>query len=247
MSQYHILAADYDGTLATDGVVNSATLDALSQWKSTGRQLILITGRQFDDLLNTVANIDLFDLVIPENGAMLYHPQQKRETLLASPPPEEFVQMLRDRILRHENTPTPMEQGGQQRGDRSSERISTGRVIVSTWVPHDTITRDLIQELNLDLQIIMNKRAVMVLPTGTSKASGLHAALKELGVSPDQVVGVGDAENDADFLKLCGLSVAVENALPNLKEQVDWVTQNSRGEGVAELVDRLLREGGDEN
>jgi len=46
MSQYRVLAADYDGTLATDGKVSATTLNALRRWKSSGRQLILITGEE---------------------------------------------------------------------------------------------------------------------------------------------------------------------------------------------------------
>ena len=80
----------------------------------------------------------------------------------------------------------------------------------------------------------------MVLPAGVNKESGLRAALEELEISPRNVVAVGDAENDFAFLNLCGMPVAVANALPRLKEAAALVTQGERGEGVAELVDRWL-------
>ena len=240
MSQYRVLAADYDGTLATDGIVNRETLDALQQWKSTGRQLILITGRRFDDLLETFAAIELFDLVVPENGAMLYHPQEKWERLLAPPPPALFIEQLRDRISQRESPQSVTGEFSALVNEKRLAWLGVGRVIVATWVPHDETVQALIQDLNLDLQVIMNKSAVMILPTGVSKESGLTAALAELGVSADAVVGVGDAENDTDFLKLCGYSVAVANALPSLKEQVDWVTDQTRGEGVTELITQIL-------
>lgn len=240
MNQYQVIAADYDGTLATDGIVNRETLDALHQWKSTGRQLILITGRRFDDLLETFSAIELFDLVVPENGAMLYHPKEKWERLLAPPPPSLFVEQLRDRISKSESPQSVAGEFSTLVNDKGLEWLGVGRVIVATWVPHDETVKELIQDLKLDLQIIMNKNAVMILPAGISKESGLIAALSELGVSADEVVGVGDAENDTDFLKLCGYSVAVANALPSLKEQVDWVTARSRGEGVADLINQLL-------
>jgi len=54
------------------------------------------------------------------------------------------------------------------------------------------------------------------------------------------VVAVGDAENDFAFLDLCGMPVAVANALPRLKEAASLVTEGERGAGVAELVDRWL-------
>ena len=81
-----------------------------------------------------------------------------------------------------------------------------------------------IRELGLEWQIIFNKGAVMVLPPGVNKASGLAAALEELQLSPLNVVGIGDAENDHAFLTLCGCSVAVANALDAVKATADVVT-----------------------
>jgi len=79
-----------------------------------------------------------------------------------------------------------------------------------------------------------------VLPSGLNKAVGLSAALNELGLSLDNTVGVGDAENDQAFLEQCQYSAAVANALPMLKERVDWVTNGERGAGVIELIDQIL-------
>jgi hypothetical protein len=67
------------------------------------------------------------------------------------------------------------------------------------------------------VQIVFNKGAVMVLPAGVNKASGLAAALVRLRLSPLNVVGIGDAENDHAFLRVCGCAVAVANALPMVK------------------------------
>jgi hydroxymethylpyrimidine pyrophosphatase-like HAD family hydrolase len=76
-----------------------------------------------------------------------------------------------------------------------------------------------------------------------NKSTGLQAALKELNVAPQEVVGVGDAENDHAFLDLCGLSVAVQNALPAVKQRVNYVTSASHGAGIVELIDRWVSQG----
>jgi hypothetical protein len=101
---------------------------------------------------------------------------------------------------------------------------------------------DVIRELGLELEIIFNKGAVMVLPSGINKATGLVVALGRLGLSAHNAVAVGDAENDHAFLSSCEASVAVANALPTLKERVDLVTKGERGDGVVELVEALLRD-----
>lgn len=53
-------------------------------------------------------------------------------------------------------------------------------------------------------------------------------------------VGIGDAENDLPFLRLCGFSVAVANAIDSVKEQVDLVTCAKYGAGAREIIDRVV-------
>ena len=89
------LATDYDGTIAHDGVVDEATIEALNDFKESGRKLILVTGRELPDLSRCLSRIDLFDRVVAENGALLYNPGTKKEQPLAPPPPENFVEALR--------------------------------------------------------------------------------------------------------------------------------------------------------
>ena len=87
--------------------------------------------------------------------------------------------------------------------ERGVGPISVGRVIVATWEPHENTVLKTIRDCGLELQVIFNKGAVMVLPAGVNKATGLRAALAELNLSPHNAVGVGDAENDHAFLNIC--------------------------------------------
>jgi hypothetical protein len=61
-----------------------------------------------------------------------------------------------------------------------------------------------------------------------------------LGLSADEVMAIGDAENDFPFLRMSGLSVAVANAIPALKKEAQLVTKSERGAGVAEAIAHLL-------
>lgn len=88
--------------------------------------------------------------------------------------------------------------------------------------------------------MIFNKGSVMALPAEVTKATGLKPALEAIGVSHEETIGVGDAENDQAFLRMCGLAVAVDNALPAVKQMSGLVTEGARGEGVAELIERWL-------
>ena len=118
--------------------------------------------------------------------------------------------------------------------------MELGRIIVATHEPQQIQVLELIRELGLELQVIFNKGAVMVLPTGVNKATGLKRALKELDLLPEKVVAVGDAENDHAFFDYCGFSAAVANALPAVREHADMVTAADHGAGVVELMRALL-------
>jgi HAD superfamily hydrolase (TIGR01484 family) len=215
------LASDYDGTLARDGKVDASTLKALEDFRQTGKKLILITGRELSDLRAVFEALDRFDAVVAENGAVLYLPATQEERPLAAAPPERLVAALRAKDVKP---------------------LSVGRSVVATWTPNEGVVLEVIRELGLDWQLTFNKGAVMCLPPGINKASGLAAALEVLKLSPHNVVGIGDAENDQAFLSACGCSVAVANALEAVKESVDLETAAERGAGVAELIARWLED-----
>jgi HAD superfamily hydrolase (TIGR01484 family) len=217
--RYLVLACDFDGTLASNGGVRDETLAALHRLRDSGRKLILVTGRELENLLGVFPAIDLFDRVVAENGGVLYRPASLEHKTLGEAAPAEFVEALRARGV---------------------FPLSVGHCIVSTWEPNESVVLETIRDLGLELQVIFNKGAVMVLPSGINKATGLDAALLELGLSPHNCVGVGDAENDHAFIRLCECGVAVANALPLVRERADWVTPGRNGDGVAELIERLI-------
>jgi len=218
MATYTAIATDYDGTLAHDGKVDAATIAAVERAIDAGFTIIMVTGRELVDLFNTFEHPQLFTRIVAENGAVVYDPATKAVRMLSIAPPPALLERLA-----HASVP-----------------FSVGHTIIGTVEPHEHMVLEAIHELGLEWHVIFNKGSVMALPVDVTKASGLAAALSELGLSADQVVGVGDAENDQAFLGACGLAVAVANALPAVKECADVVTQNPRGAGVVELIDNLL-------
>ncbi|OWK34768.1 HAD-IIB family hydrolase [Fimbriiglobus ruber] len=217
--RYFALATDYDGTIAHNGRVDDDTIAALKKLRESGRKLLLVTGREIEDLATTFSHFELFDRIVAENGAIIYDPSTKETRDLAAPPPPEFVAELKARGV---------------------GPISVGHVIVATWEPHQETVLGVIRDHGLELQVIFNKGAVMILPSGVNKATGLAAALTELGLSAHNVVGAGDAENDHAFLAACECAVAVSNALPPVQERADIVTAKDHGAGVSELIGRII-------
>src|SRR5205085_8920266 len=96
--RYHALAADYDGTLAHHGRIEDATWAALRKFRETGRKLLMVTGRELDELLALLGtNAEVFDRIVAENGALIYEPATRETRILVDPPPPEFIEALRSR------------------------------------------------------------------------------------------------------------------------------------------------------
>ena len=217
--KYLALATDYDGTIAQHGDVTDSTVAALSQWKESGRKLLMVTGRELPDLQKVFPHTKMFDCIVAENGALLYWPGSGEKKTLTVAPSREFVDCLRARGV---------------------SPLSFGEAIVATQETYKGVVLEIIEELGLKLKVILNKGALMILPTSVDKATGLTAAANAMNIALADIVGVGDAENDQVFLTLCGYSAAVGNALSFLKKQVHYVTKATHGAGVEELIAKLL-------
>jgi hydroxymethylpyrimidine pyrophosphatase-like HAD family hydrolase len=217
--RFAVLASDYDETLADHGVIEDATVDAIARLRHSGRAFVLVTGRELDDVLRVFPGAVELDAIVAENGALVHLPRRQETWTLGPPPPAGFVERLRARGV------VP---------------LTVGRVIVATREQHDAAVREEIRAGGYALEVILNKDAVMALPRGVDKGSGLGAALDALGLSARQAVGVGDAENDVALLAACACGVAVANAVPMLRERAAIVTRERGAAGVRSLIDALI-------
>lgn len=212
--KYTTLATDYDGTIAEAGRVDPATFEALQAARAAGLRLILVTGRELHDLLRNFSHYDIFERIVAENGALLHNPETLQTRELGPPPPRELLDALAALKI----------------------PVSVGHSIIAAHEMHKHAVLEVIARLGLEWHIVLNKDSLMVLPSEVTKASGLAQVLDELKIDPKQVIGVGDAENDQAFLRMCGFSVAVNNALPAVKEMADLTTTGACGAGVTEML-----------
>ena len=206
-------ATDYDGTLAKAGRVDARTVAALRRLRAAGWKLVLVTGRNLDDVMRAFPELAVFDSVVAENGAVLTA-GDGQVRLLGPPPPPALMAALQQRAVPY----------------------STGRVIVHTLAVHAARVTEAIAASGAAVEPSLNKGALMLLPPSVDKALGLRAALGMLGVDPASAVGVGDAENDLSFLRICGRAYACGEALPEVRAAAGGYTPS-----VRRLIDDLLR------
>jgi len=214
MSRYYqAIAIDYDGTLTDDEHPHREVLVELARIRSDGVRTLLVSGRVFSDLLRVFPEVDdSFDYIVAENGGVLRHRGVSRA--VTAPVPIELDKALVDQGI----------------------TFMRGQVLLACTAEHEIAVLKELRRIGSDCQLMRNRDALMVLPAGVSKGSGVLEALRELGLSYHNVVAVGDAENDLSLLDRCELRVAVANAVPSLRNHADVVLQAQDGRGVIELL-----------
>lgn len=217
---YRAVATDFDGTLTTGGAPEGRVLAALTAARAAGIRLVLVTGRIYAELLSVWPEVsDYVDIVVAENGAVLVTPSQT--TLLGGPIDVRLSDLLVERGV----------------------AFRRGEVLLAGKTSEESEVIGAIRELELDCQTVANRGELMILPAGVSKASGVRAALEQLGLSYHNAIGIGDAENDLALLEGCELGVAVANAVGSLKRAADVVLDAPAEEGVIRLLEGDLLSG----
>jgi hydroxymethylpyrimidine pyrophosphatase-like HAD family hydrolase len=210
---FRAVAVDYDGTLTVGSRPEAAVLAAVSAVRSHGIKVILVTGRRMADLRHVLPEADdCFDAIVAENGCVLVRGGTARSLAPTVDP------VLEDALTRR------------------GVPVQAGEVLLACDGVHAVTVLEEIQRLGLDAQLVRNRAALMNLPAGVGKESGVQEALAELRVSPHAAVAIGDAENDHGLFRSCELGVAVSNAIESLKAQADVVLDTPDGAGVAEFL-----------
>jgi HAD superfamily hydrolase (TIGR01484 family) len=211
-----LLAFDYDWTIAEDGRIPQPVDQALRDARAAGLRLALVTGRFVEELLGLCPEqIPLFDVVFGENGGVRYVPEQRRIERMAPSPHVGFVtELIRREVV-----------------------FFVGRVMVASRQPFDVPIREAAEQTAGDaLRVLLNRRDVLALPRGVDKGAALQQALSALEIDPSAVIAFGDGHNDLDLLNAAGTGVAVGNAVEELKDAADYVTEQPYGAGVVDYL-----------
>ncbi len=212
------VAVDYDGTIAIDGAFDPAVRAAIADVRLQGIAVILVTGRRLNDLRVIAGNLECFNAVVAENGAVLYFPESGQQALLGHAPNSRFLEGLRSRSI----------------------PFTAGDSVVEVDAARALHVLDLIRELEQPLILAFNRNRLMVLPQAIAKSVGLRRALSTLRISIHNTIGIGDAENDHDLLDACEVGVAVEWGSPALRIVADEVILGNGPQAVASYLRGLI-------
>lgn len=216
-----VIATDFDGTISEGDQLAPETGRVLRRWRETGQFTVLVSGRPFEFLRDLQEREQAFDLIVAENGAVLYNPHTDEMRLPFGEVPDDLLDTLAELEV----------------------PLWRGVAIAGTTMPYDDAVWTVSRELGLAVHVETNRNEVMVLPPGASKGAGLLNLLQREGLSPRSLLAIGDAENDHSLLQVAEVKVAVANAVESLQALADHVTPEAGPAGVARFIRRYLLDG----
>jgi len=211
--KFGVLALDYDGTIARDGVLDSDVRASIAEARGRGIIVVIVTGRILPDLKRAAGDLQFVDAVVAENGALLAFPNGHSWLIAILRRQRSSMSSVAARLI----SPPAVHSGG-------------GRGIGSPDPGCDPRTRAASRAL-------VQPQPSHVLPQGISKATGLRQALTALRLSAHNAIAIGDAENDNELLAACEIGVAVGLGSPALQR----IAAESCAEMVRRLAPYIRR------
>ncbi len=222
--KYKLLLADLDGTLTISRESYKIDLDAvrtLRDLESRGVKVGLVSGNSYPVLRGLATYLGLTGGVVAENGCVVYFNGQLVRVCDA----------LGREIAREFAAKFNLKESWQN-DFRSCEYAFSP----------PTLTEDMLRWAEeRGLYVKTSGYAIHISKNREGKGRGVRKLIEIMGLSREEVVGVGDSQTDVEFLKEVGLKVALANADDELKAVADLITKSPSGEGVRELVERLMR------
>jgi Cof subfamily protein (haloacid dehalogenase superfamily) len=272
MDEIKLVASDLDGTLLRpDETVSERTRRAIAAARRAGITLVLVTGRPPRSLAPIAARVGAGGLAICANGAVVWDLDAGAVvdvTPLAADVAAGLVRRLR-RAIPGVLFAVEREHGfGREAGWSDGVRPPRPRLVeredpevleadalelvsgpvVKLLVRHPSLPFTELagraREAVGDQAVVTwaGTRLVEISAAGVTKAWALERLCGRLGVDRRQVLALGDMENDLPMLAWAGHAVAVANAQPEVIEAADEVTASNLDDGVALVLERLVRD-----
>jgi Cof subfamily protein (haloacid dehalogenase superfamily) len=248
-----IAAVDLDDTLLrNDGTISRRTLAALGDWLQSGRQVVIATGRPRRSV-SAVLPVEMQALpLICYNGAAIYLDGCCiYENLI---PPEAAHLIVAQMQLAAPEAIIGLEIDGELYLNRPMQRATPyhvtdlqtleGRAAAKVLLfggAGDALT-PVLQNLPASARALHSARYqfVQVLAATADKAEALRVLMGEWDAPLAQVAAFGDDTNDTEMVRVCGLGVAVANAVAEVKAVADEITASNDEDGVALVLERLI-------
>ncbi|BDG67360.1 sugar-phosphatase [Enterococcus innesii] len=264
-----LIAIDIDGTLLNnDRKITPAVYKALKDAEKEGVRIVLCTGRPLTGVQDLLKELDLFtdnDFVITYNGSLVQ--KTKNQEIISefglSQDDYLFVEMTARKLGVHLHVETEDTMYTANRDIspytiyeaflvnmplkyRTPEEMTADLNIIKMMMIDDPeILDQIIPQLPSSLTDNYNvvKSApyfLEVLNKQAHKGAAVKKLAEHLGIRQEEVMAIGDNENDLTMVEYAGIGVAMANATENVKNAADVLTASNEEDGVAEVINKFV-------
>lgn len=231
------IAVDIDGTITDDKrKICISAIESLRAAEKAGIPTIIVTGNVVNYAYATEVLIGCSGGLVAENGGMIFKEGYNNNA----------VEILVNREYIEKADAHLKEKLGK---DYSKHASHDNNYRATEVVFYKTIQREIIEDALKDyefideLEIYDSGFALHVTDKRVNKGSSLKRLCEKNGINMDNVMAIGDSENDEDFLKEVGVRIAVGNADESLKKISTYVCEKNFGDGVAEAIEKFALRG----
>ncbi|WP_430602937.1 HAD superfamily hydrolase [Enterococcus sp. DIV0724b] len=266
-----LVAIDLDGTLLNSKKeISERNKQALAKAKAAGVKIVICTGRPLAAIgiyLDALNLRDNGDYSITFNGGLVQKNDTGEIIEKASMPLENVHDLFE--LAAALNVPLDILSDGlvlQLPTTQNYESLYSQLNTLLTYESYelDQLTADRIynkaviavEQTYLDEQIkkipspfydryeIIKTRSNLLefMPKGITKAYGISLLARDLGIKQEEIMTIGDEENDLPMIEYAGLGVAMENAVARVKDLADVITDTNDNDGVAQAVEKFVLE-----
>lgn len=273
MSQYKLIAFDMDGTLLnSQKKIRKETLKAVEKAFDAGKEVILCTGRCIAELRDYLKELPRVRYIVGVSGALVYDVKEEQEIYMGVIPTEQVHDIFETvksmdampHIMNHESIVSESDYKNMEHFDMKAyiplfENAATKveslydyyneheMPVAKFNIYHTTPqSRDKTKEKLKDTGLVLvnaERSSVEISAQGTTKGTGLEKLCEYLDIRMDEVIAVGDADNDIDVLRKAGLSIAMGNANENVKSICDVIVSDCDSDGCVEAIEKYLLKG----
>lgn len=248
-----MIVTDLDGTLLKDDKsISTHTETVIKQLRNNGILFVIATARPIR-AVKTFLPWVRYDAAIFHNGAVVMDHEILLKNLGIKNPRKVVNAILKDKP----NCKIAVESNDVMYSNFNAGEIWPGIDYIKTsdfkelehsYAEKIIVDNHSIENMNTlkkyitdDLYMLLSEnRIVTIHNTQSTKMNGIRTLAERYNISPSQIVAFGDDYNDIDMLKLCGIGVAVENALSEVKNAADEITESNEQDGVAKWLERYL-------
>jgi hypothetical protein len=255
-----LIAIDLDGTLlGANHTISAVNVAVIARVRAQGATVLLATGRMFASARPFAQQLGLRGPQITLNGAVIGDPPTGALRTRAVLAPADLAAVLAELVAReipytifgpdtiYAEPGTPFVEILEAYGEPPPVRLPRAELLllpapikVLTFLGPGPLDAELRDALAHRVEVIRTgNQFYEFLAPGTSKGAALAEIAHERGIARDEILAIGDSDNDLSMFAVAGTSAAMAGAAPHVQAQASWVTASSEGDGVARALERF--------